>query len=350
MNFYNLQTLSIGVIFIVTVLIALYLGILYGKKTQKKIIIDGNDTSNYLNETEMEENKNIRHSIVKKMTTLQEEIDADFLGLAIYDAMTEEIRWRLAVGATNSRYKRIVIRLGKGIAGEVIQLNRTIKIEDFPHDVLGDPIEYPILLVEYLKSVIAVPVADQQRIYGVLLVGQRNKRIFTDIEEQRALLKAKEIAKELELANIFKRVTHDSTEITNVNIYDCIFVQYLMRRQHEINNEKRGELQFEILDQAIVEIPWKVQKKLIKNLEEILNIVSQRETDRVNISIVRDENYLVVECISNRMIPSTKMVFENIYNRLGEIGGSIISYYEKDQLHFLMQIPLSLKTLSVLSD
>lgn len=285
----------------------------------------------------------IRGYIIDQMETLKNTINADFIGLAIYDAMTEEIRWRLAVGATNSRYKRIVIRMGKGIAGEVIQLNRTVKIESFPHDVLGKPIEYPILLVEHIKSSIAVPVSDSLKIYGVLLVGQRNERRYTESEETEINNIAQEIAKEIASANFYTRVVNETKTTfnkSNQDINDTIFIKYLDVQKELIRVENRGQLDFEVLDQSIVEIPDNIQKLLIENTDEILKIANENSTDRSVISIVRDESDLLVEIHVNRSIENPKERFGNIYNNIGEIGGSIISYHEGDKLHFIMQLPV----------
>lgn len=291
-----------------------------------------------------EDKNNIRDSITAKMEQLRLVIDADFIGLAIYDAMNNEIRWRLAVGATNARYKRIVIRLGKGIAGEVVQLNRTIKIENYPKDVLGDPIEYPILLVEHLKSVVAVPVADDVRIYGVLLVGDRNKRTYSNSEEIKAREVAQSIAMELAAGNIYKRIIHERQSIEDISmnekINDSLFVRHLMERQRSLSLERKGNLHVEILDQSIVDIPEKIQKILIDSIETILNHTAKQEFDRVDIGIIREEGNLLIESKIYRPIPFAKQAFENIYINIGEIGGSILSYNEKDYLKFVMQIPV----------
>lgn len=330
--------ISTAFIILLSLLTGIYIGNIYARR---KV--------NRENKSLMDEIKNksvdvdIRGYIIDRMETLKNAINADFIGLAIYDTMTEEIRWRLAVGASNSRYKRIVIRMGKGIAGEVIQLNRTVKIESFPYDVLGKPIEYPILLVEHIKSSIAVPVGDGLRIYGVLLVGQRTERRYTDSEEKEINKIAQEIAKEIAGANFYTRVVNETKATSNKSnrdINDTIFINYLDVQKELIRVEDRGQLDFEVLDQSIVEIPDNIQQLLIENTDEILKIANESITDKSVISIVRDESNLLVEINVNRSIDNTKERFGNIYKSIGEIGGSIVSYHEEDQLYFIMQLPV----------
>ncbi|KXG43843.1 GAF domain-containing protein [Tepidibacillus infernus] len=326
------QLLIVGLIFIIAIMIGIFLGYRYGK----------NMPLNYHYNENGERDQNIRHLVQERMEELRKKTKTDFIGLALYDSMNEEIRWRLAVGALNERYKRIVIRMGKGIAGEVVQLNRTVKIENFPNQLLGDPIEYPILLVEHLVSVLAVPVSYQNRIHGVLLIGQRSNRIFTDHDEEVTLSVGLQIAKELETANVYERILYEVNEIKNAQtrINDSLLIRFLAEKQQQFLQDNKGTLKFEVLDQSMIEIPVSIQKILVQNLEEIFEIVNQNQEDQVEISIGRSDSHLLVECKSNRSISSTKEVFKNIYKRIGEVGGSISSYLEENQIHFVMQLPV----------
>lgn len=330
----------IALTIIISLFVGIYIGISYGKQKRAQREIADCDK-----ETDPNNELDTRKAIIENMESLRERINVDFIGLAIYDAMNDEIRWRLAVGESNTRYKRIVIRMGKGIAGEAIQLNRTIKVENFPHDVLGNPIEYPILLVEHLKSSIAVPVADSRRIYGVLLVGQRSERKYTEIEENETSEIAGKIANELARANIYSRVVQESVEdinefINKKKINDSLFISYLEDQKEKLPEEDRGGITFEVLDQSILEIPNHVQEMLIANTIEILSVTNKEKEDRSNISILRDENNLLIEVTVNGSFTNTKVLFANVYSRIGEIGGSIISYHDQNELHFVMQLPV----------
>jgi len=342
----QLTILGFAVVF--SLIIGIFLGYRYGKNVEtsnpniefiaEEAVIDHPDTDE-------SHEKNLRIQLVKKMDDLKKNIKTDFVGLAIYDVMTDEIRWRLAIGATNQRYKRIVIRMGKGIAGEVIQLNRPIKVNHFPIDLEGDPIEYPILLIEHLKSVLAVPVSFREKIYGVLLVGQREERIFTDIEEKEVMAISKDIAKELERANVYDRILKENedgeSESLDLNLYKHDLIQYLKDKRKKAMEEKRGKIDFEILDQSITQIPTDLLGTLIQSMDVIFLTINKNNEDQINISIGREGNQLLVDCKSNHSIDSTRDVFGELYDRIGNIGGSIQSYREDYRFHLVIQVPLS---------
>ena len=86
------------------------------------------------------------------MDQLVQETEAEFLSLALYDPEQREIRWRVAYGASSERYKAIAIRVGKGIAGDVIASGRPLLIRTFPEDIASEPLEYPIMIIEKLIS------------------------------------------------------------------------------------------------------------------------------------------------------------------------------------------------------
>ncbi len=103
---------------------------------------------------------------------------ADFAALAWADTDEQTIRWKYASGNRNDRYKRIVLRLGKGIAGKVMRSGRPIVMNSFSPTSGDDPREYPILLAENLKSTVSVPVLINGRVLGALLIGCRIERDF----------------------------------------------------------------------------------------------------------------------------------------------------------------------------
>ena len=112
--------------------------------------------------------------------SLMEKISCDFIGLALQDKNGLNIKWHYAIGNLNEKYKLITVRFGKGIAGKVISSGSPLMIEDFPNNVLGKPIEQPIMLAENLVSSYAVPLFLKGGPKGVLLVGNREKHSYTE--------------------------------------------------------------------------------------------------------------------------------------------------------------------------
>lgn len=120
----------------------------------------------------------LQSDIEASLSELRRLTATDFAALAWADSNEQTIRWKYASGNRNDRYKRIVLRLGKGIAGKVMRSGRLMVIHSFSPKSGDDPREYPILLAENLKSIVGVPVLVNDRVLGVLLVGCRYEREF----------------------------------------------------------------------------------------------------------------------------------------------------------------------------
>ncbi|MGJ7919360.1 GAF domain-containing protein [Neobacillus sp. LXY-4] len=129
-------------------------------------------------------NLNDNQLVIKACNGLKEQINCDFVGLAIQNQNGPDIRWHYAVGNLNDKYKRITVRYGKGIAGKVILTGSPMSIVHFPDQINGKAIEYPIMLAEKLISSFAVPIFYKNAPKGVLLVGKRSPYTFLEKEQQ----------------------------------------------------------------------------------------------------------------------------------------------------------------------
>lgn len=125
------------------------------------------------------------------------EISCDFVGLAFQSDGTD-VRWHYAAGNSNEKYKKITVRYGKGIAGRVISTGRTMTIVNFPHQIVGKALDFPIMLAENLLSAFAVPIHFKGIPKGVLLVGRRINQSFSQFEQNMVLQAAKRLEKKLE--------------------------------------------------------------------------------------------------------------------------------------------------------
>ncbi|GIN61054.1 histidine kinase [Robertmurraya siralis] len=114
--------------------------------------------------------------ILQECKQLKKEINCDFVGFAFQNTIGPDIKWHIAAGNHNEKYKLISVRYGKGIAGRVISTGRAMTIEDFPHHIIGKVLEYPIMLAEKLVYSHAVPVYYKEAAKGVLLVGNRSNK------------------------------------------------------------------------------------------------------------------------------------------------------------------------------
>lgn len=121
--------------------------------------------------------------IQKECDKILAAINADFVGVALQNLDGPDVRWHVAAGNSNEKYKRITVRYGKGIAGKVISTGSPITITHFPDDIPGKPLEYPIMLAEKLKFAYAVPILLNSVPKGVLLVGRRSNSPITESEQ-----------------------------------------------------------------------------------------------------------------------------------------------------------------------
>ncbi|AIQ69033.1 GAF domain-containing protein [Paenibacillus graminis] len=103
----------------------------------------------------------------------------DFMSLALADPAEYDyvIRWKYASGNLNSRYKRIVLQSGRGIAGIVFKTGKPFLLYSVQEQVKQEMLfSYPIINSEKLKSIGAVPLWNDARVAGVLLGGFRGDR------------------------------------------------------------------------------------------------------------------------------------------------------------------------------
>ncbi|PLR76860.1 GAF domain-containing protein [Bacillus sp. V3-13] len=136
---------------------------------------------------------NIYQPVVEACEEILKQTACDFVGIALQSDSGPEVRWHYAAGNRNDKYKRITLRYGKGIAGRVIATGSPMMIEDFPNDIQGKALEYPILLAESLVTSFGVPLIINGKPKGVLLIGRRTKQPFTNLEQQQTFEHARDL-------------------------------------------------------------------------------------------------------------------------------------------------------------
>ncbi|WP_147533065.1 GAF domain-containing protein [Bacillus marasmi] len=117
--------------------------------------------------------------------SLLNQVDCDFVGLAIQNQKGPDINWYYAIGNENEKYKRITVRYGKGIAGKVILTGAPMSIQFFPEHISGKATDYPIMLAEKLIHSYAAPILCKGSPKGVLLIGRRQGEIFNEGEKEK---------------------------------------------------------------------------------------------------------------------------------------------------------------------
>ena len=119
------------------------------------------------------------HDYQSELDNLRIHFGFDFAGLALptEDHVGMKIKWRYVSGNLNNRYQRIVLRNGRGIAGNVMKTGKPMTIANTNQDEIQQSLfNFPILLSEQLTALIAIPLWHNHRVKGVLLFGQRNDK------------------------------------------------------------------------------------------------------------------------------------------------------------------------------
>ncbi len=104
----------------------------------------------------------------------------DVAGLALTEpaGSSYEIRWKVLVGAESEAYRNIRLKPNECLAGQVIAAGRPLVIEDIWTRNERDG-NYPIAVLENLRSVLLVPLGRGRQPSGVLMVAYRRPHRFT---------------------------------------------------------------------------------------------------------------------------------------------------------------------------
>ncbi|MBI4498055.1 MAG: GAF domain-containing protein [Chloroflexi bacterium] len=118
---------------------------------------------------------------VVALTTRQarELLGTEVAGLSLVDESSGELTWRLLVGGSD-RYRSVRLQPGEGIAGYVVQTGQPLVVPDWQRrSSTAGPATVPIVTLERLAAVLAVPLRSGGRTFGVLMVANRTPTAFS---------------------------------------------------------------------------------------------------------------------------------------------------------------------------
>ena len=138
--------------------------------------------------------RELEGKIMPIMDQLLADIGSHFVALGLLEGDSGELVWKLAAGNLSDRYKTIAGRVGKGLAGSVIKVGRGMSLHVSELIANRQLHEYPILLAEKLRSAFAVPIMSGNKVQGVLLAGDRVKRIYRQEDKQTVTAMAERVA------------------------------------------------------------------------------------------------------------------------------------------------------------
>jgi signal transduction histidine kinase len=118
----------------------------------------------------------LAEALAELLARIQRMLAVDTVVILLLDDRAGSLRPRAAVGLDQARACEVAIPVGKGFAGRVADECRPLMLEAVaPTDVLN-----PVLLETGVRSLFGVPVLDHGRVLGVLHVGTREPRRFSD--------------------------------------------------------------------------------------------------------------------------------------------------------------------------
>jgi nitrogen regulatory protein A len=122
--------------------------------------------------------QSIEQKIKDLLIEIRLQLEVDFVGLAMATTSEEGdvvIKWKYVSNNRNNRYQKIVLQIGKGIAGIVWKTGRPYVIEDANNDI-QEIKDFPLAIIEQLTSMAAIPILNGHEVKAVLLGGFRKKK------------------------------------------------------------------------------------------------------------------------------------------------------------------------------
>lgn len=112
---------------------------------------------------------------------LKDMFSFDFVSLAFVHGLNRPLlTWQYAAGNLSSRYRRIVLASGRGIAGMVFQAGRGMVIQSVRTEIPAMELaEFPIVITEKLESLYALPLWREDTVEGILMVAFRQANQIT---------------------------------------------------------------------------------------------------------------------------------------------------------------------------
>ncbi|MFD2328488.1 GAF domain-containing protein [Cohnella sp. GCM10020058] len=138
-----------------------------------------------------------RSAILGSLEMLREEIGCDFSAVGLKEMPSLLLRWPMASGHTNERIEGIAEKPGRGLSATVMKIGRAMPLSMTELVCSRQLQEYPVFLAENLRAAYAVPLGWGAATSGVLLVGDRKKRIYRTEERRLVAAAADRIAARL---------------------------------------------------------------------------------------------------------------------------------------------------------
>lgn len=273
----------------------------------------------------------IKEQLVCQLQKVVSELSVDFSALGFYDPDNNEFRWRMAIGSLNDRYKRIVVHEGKGVCGFIFKTKRDFMINRFPEELKDDYdyLDYPILIIEELKSALAVPLMFNGEIIGIALIGQRSYRDFAEKERSFLQKVAEEIIALYEKVNAPKKI--DSKK--KIPVYKNFLNQYFIEKKKEFPDR----FNIIVLDQRITRLSDFAYIKLKAIFDFLISIILQNKERKLELIIEnKSDQQMAFQVEINSPFDLTEEQFSYLADEVRQLRGFIEQECDHTQTTFVL--------------
>ncbi|ALS25144.1 MULTISPECIES: GAF domain-containing protein [Paenibacillus] len=136
--------------------------------------------------------------ILNELCMIRSLVSGDFAALALGVGDGRLFRWTLFSGNETERSETMTFRSGRGVGGLTIRIGRTIAWNETDEAMVHLYRECPLTLAERLRTSVTAPVVVQRESRGVILVGSRTGRLFSEEDIAAVTLAAQRIGKLME--------------------------------------------------------------------------------------------------------------------------------------------------------
>src|SRR5690242_7074050 len=138
-------------------------------------------------------------------------IDYEIFSILLLNERAQELRFRFQIGHLPEVAERIRVKVGEGVTGRAVQERRAILVDDVSKET-----EY-IEAVPRVRSELAVPLINKNRVIGVMDLEARERAYFKDEHARLLTLIASRIAVSIENARLYTRIVKQAGTLALLN-------------------------------------------------------------------------------------------------------------------------------------
>jgi len=177
---------------------------------------------------------------------LRKVIDYEIFAILLLNERTQELRFRFQIGYPREYAERARVKVGQGVTGLAAQKREAILVEDVTK------IEGYIEAVPNVRSELAIPLINKNRVIGVIDFEAREPGYFTDEHRRLLSLIASRMAVGIENAQLYTRTTRQARTLLLLNeiareLTSILNVDELLNRVAELLNRIIDYQMFSVL-------------------------------------------------------------------------------------------------------